>query len=290
MDKTAYRILIAHTGENLAAQDINEILKYAWDGQISKDVKITSNPLTPKCWSSNEEFAIAWTMWLQMLRYSYHEHPFWEDHKTHAYKGTIVRTGQRFYTEIYYKSNQNEASKKSNTQSDQDTFPLGSELCYAAFTGNLNRVKELLASGTDPNTKNPYGNVPIHFAARSGYLEIVKCLIEHGAVYDSHNKGMSPMEAAACNGNINILKYLIEEKAVPVNQLFYSGTTPLFEAALMLKDDAVMYLLSKGADPNVVNDRGETIYTMMDEIMKMDGVTAKEMQDYKRIINILRKG
>jgi hypothetical protein len=93
-DAVAARILIAHTGETLASQDINEILKYAWVGKFAPNVKITSHPLTPN----------AWTMWQQMLQHQYGEHPYWDDHETHAYRGTIVRTGQRFFTEIYYKA------------------------------------------------------------------------------------------------------------------------------------------------------------------------------------------
>lgn len=100
--KTAVRILIAHTSESLASQDVNEILKYVWDGQISKNVKITSHPLTPTAWTNDEEFAYAWCMWQQMLQHKYGEHPYWDDHETCAYRGTISRTGQRFYVEIYY--------------------------------------------------------------------------------------------------------------------------------------------------------------------------------------------
>jgi len=101
--KTAVRILIAHTGESLASQDVNEILKYAWDGKISRKVKSTSHPLTSAAWTSDEQFAYAWAMWQQMLHYKYRAHPYWDDHQTHAYRGKIMRTGQRFYMEIYYK-------------------------------------------------------------------------------------------------------------------------------------------------------------------------------------------
>jgi hypothetical protein len=105
--KTAVRVLIAHTGESLASQDLTEILKYAWDGQVSKDVKITSNPLTPAAWTGDEQFAIAWGMWQQMLQHTYGEHSYWDSHETYAYSGTIVRTGQRFYVEIYYRDTSN---------------------------------------------------------------------------------------------------------------------------------------------------------------------------------------
>jgi hypothetical protein len=102
MLKNAVRILIAHTGEMLAAQDVNEILIYAWDGSIAVDCKITAHQVTQNPVSSDKEFAYAWLMWQQMLKYKEKEHPFWEDHKTHPYQGTIVRTQQCFYLEIYY--------------------------------------------------------------------------------------------------------------------------------------------------------------------------------------------
>jgi hypothetical protein len=100
--RMAIRVLIAHTGDALASQDANEILKHAWDGPVAPNAKITSHPLTPAAWASEEQFAVAWTMWQQMLEHKYGEHAFWDDHETHAYRGTIVRTGQRFYVEIYY--------------------------------------------------------------------------------------------------------------------------------------------------------------------------------------------
>src|SRR5512140_1146718 len=86
-NKTAVRILIAHSGDHLASGDANEILKYAWDGQLSPGVKITSHPLTPDAWAGTQQpdrqFATAWVMWQQMLQHKYGEHPYWEDHKTH---------------------------------------------------------------------------------------------------------------------------------------------------------------------------------------------------------------
>jgi hypothetical protein len=101
---TVVRILIAHTGETLAAEDANEVLEHGWDGLISPDVKITSDPLTPKAWTSDEELPWAWTAWQAILKHRYGEQPFWETHKTRAYSGTITRTGQRFHAEFYYQS------------------------------------------------------------------------------------------------------------------------------------------------------------------------------------------
>lgn len=99
---TAVRVLIAHTGETLTTEDANEVLKAAWSGRMSPDVRISSNPLTPDAWATDEKFAMSWFMWQQMLQNSFGEHPYWDDHEIHAFKGTIEGVG-RFYIEIYYK-------------------------------------------------------------------------------------------------------------------------------------------------------------------------------------------
>ena len=101
--KTAVRILIAHTGDDLETSDLNEIIKHVWDGQVAPNVQITSRSVTENPSSSDRQFAYVWAMWQQMLQYQYDEHPYWEDHQTYAYAGTITRTEQRFYLEIYYK-------------------------------------------------------------------------------------------------------------------------------------------------------------------------------------------
>ena len=46
-------------------------------------------------------------------------------------------------------------------------------LHYAALTGNLNRVKELLEQGADVNVKAREDWTLLHSAARSGNLELV---------------------------------------------------------------------------------------------------------------------
>jgi hypothetical protein len=113
VQKVPVRILIAYTGENLEPQDISEILAHGWYGRIPQNVKITSNPLTSTAWTSDKQFAVAWTMWQQMLQYKNGEHPYWEDYKTQAYKGTTIRTKQRFYIEIYYKDFQENEQKST---------------------------------------------------------------------------------------------------------------------------------------------------------------------------------
>ena len=40
--------------------------------------------------------------------------------------------------------------------------------------------EELLANGADPNLKNKIGEAPLHTAARNGFKEVFKLLIDKG--------------------------------------------------------------------------------------------------------------
>ena len=51
----------------------------------------------------------------------------------------------------------------------------------AAYTGNIEAVKQHLAAGTDVNAKSGNGKTPLHYAAWNGHKEIVELLISKGA-------------------------------------------------------------------------------------------------------------
>jgi ankyrin repeat protein len=53
------------------------------------------------------------------------------------------------------------------------------ELMQAARSGDLERVKELLASGAEPNPKGMAS--PLYFAAQCRHLEIAELLLKGGA-------------------------------------------------------------------------------------------------------------
>ncbi len=43
-------------------------------------------------------------------------------------------------------------------------------------------VQYLVENGLDVNAKNGHGDLPIHYAAKHGYLDVVKYLVESGAL------------------------------------------------------------------------------------------------------------
>lgn len=53
------------------------------------------------------------------------------------------------------------------------------------------------------------GNTALHDSAESGSLDIMKLLLQHGAVMDKDSYGMTPLMAAAVAGFKNIIDYLV---------------------------------------------------------------------------------
>ncbi|VDK72078.1 unnamed protein product [Gongylonema pulchrum] len=61
----------------------------------------------------------------------------------------------------------------------------------AARAGNLDRVLELLRSGTDINTCNANGLNALHLASKEGHHEVVRELLKRKADVDAATKVLS---------------------------------------------------------------------------------------------------
>ena len=109
----------------------------------------------------------------------------------------------------------------------------------AAIEGNIEKVKQHLADGTDVNIKDKDGASPLHFAAGSGHKEVVELLIARGA---DVNEG-TPLNYAAFNGGKEIAEMLIA-KGADVNAKTKNGITPL-DFAIDFKQSETADLLRK---------------------------------------------
>ena len=77
----------------------------------------------------------------------------------------------------------------------------------AAYTGNIEAIKQHLAAGTDVNAKNEWGGTPLHYATFGGHKEVVELLIAKGAdVNAKDDVGDTPVDWADNKEIANLLR------------------------------------------------------------------------------------
>ena len=72
----------------------------------------------------------------------------------------------------------------------------------AAFSGNIEAVKQRIAAGTDVNAMNKYGWTPLHEAVTGGHKDIAELLIANGADVNAQtNESTGPVWITRSSGN-----------------------------------------------------------------------------------------
>jgi len=127
----------------------------------------------------------------------------------------------------------------------------------AASVGDLERVRELLEEGIDPNARDAHGETPLHKAASEGHVHVARLLLEHGANPNARDEvGWTPLHWAAYKGHVDVVKLLLKHGADP-NAQSNSGETPLHIAAYNGHVEVVKLLLEYKADPNAKDKDGD---------------------------------
>jgi len=81
----------------------------------------------------------------------------------------------------------------------------------AAQSGDLKRVRSLLARGANPNKRDGYGRTPLHVATITGHAGMVRLLINNGADVDADDGDRgTPLHYAAQEGHAAVARRLIE--------------------------------------------------------------------------------
>ncbi|MCB0642846.1 MAG: ankyrin repeat domain-containing protein [Phaeodactylibacter sp.] len=102
-------------------------------------------------------------------------------------------------------------------------------LGLAVFLGQEAVVRWLLGQGADLNlpSNNAFQVAPIHSAAATGNLNLLKLLVESGAqVNCSQANGVTPLHSAAHLGQLEMVVYLLDRGANPSARMT-DGSTPL---------------------------------------------------------------
>ncbi|MHC4154047.1 MAG: ankyrin repeat domain-containing protein [Planctomycetota bacterium] len=158
------------------------------------------------------------------------------------------------------------------------------DLHKAILQGDTDKVRQLVESGTDVDTRDKLGwtasfwalsakqkgvfeyllnkgaNVTaktnggltlLHQASKAGSVEIVKQLMAKGADVSVKDKdGQTPLQCAASEGHKEVVKLLVA-KGADVNVTAKNGKHPLGDAALAGHEDVVRLLIASGAEVNL---------------------------------------
>ncbi len=148
---------------------------------------------------------------------------------------------------------------------DEDGFtPLS-----LAVSGQLDAARCLILHGaslnpcrcapSDPKCRCGNGMTPLHFASRHAGLEMVRLLVENGALINVRDhSGRTPLYCAVQTGHADVVRYLLDHGAIPGAQDNELGRSDLHVAASTGRQEIADALLSRGADPDQPDRQGLT--------------------------------
>jgi uncharacterized protein len=102
-------------------------------------------------------------------------------------------------------------------------------LHYAALDGDVGLIRQLLASGSNPDAADDNGWTPLHFAAQNNAAVAIAALLTAGAAVDARDAhGNTPLSTAVFNsrGSGEVIKLLRSHGADPYVRNLH-GVSPL---------------------------------------------------------------
>ena len=104
------------------------------------------------------------------------------------------------------------AVQDEERQASQDGL---SDLMRSSASGDIARVKEILAYGVAVNATSGIGSTALMYAAKNGHQEVVQCLLRAGADATTRtSKGSTAADLAHKAGHVAIAKLLAETRGV----------------------------------------------------------------------------
>ena len=143
-------------------------------------------------------------------------------------------------------------------------LPPGMGIGNMAYAGNVGAVRRSIRWGADVNGKGKgYGGwTPLHYAAYGGQKDVAKLLIAKGADVDSRdNDGSTALHNTAFTADNEQGKDVAElliVKGADVNAKNNDGWTPLHRAVNNRNKDLAELLIAEGADVNARDNDGWT--------------------------------
>lgn len=176
-----------------------------------------------------------------------------------------------------------------------DVSKIYSPLHLAVLAKDVDQIKLLLSSNASQVNDLDDGYTALQFAAKLGYFEIAKILLENGAKPDIKNYRDSALIEATKNGNFRIVELLLINGAnvdrievlcdytsllfavkhrysdivdllikykANINATSYAGDSTLMLAVRNGDEDMVKLLIKNGAKVNLSNTKGSTALTL----------------------------
>ena len=135
-----------------------------------------------------------------------------------------------------------------NTRDERGQHPL-----FLALRGQASRSVELLLKhpGTEVDAANAMGETPLMMAALRADLASMKALVARGA--QINRAGWTPLHYAASSPSAAPVQWLLEQGAI-VDARAPNGNTALMLAARYGSEESVDLLLARGADRKLRNE------------------------------------
>jgi len=134
------------------------------------------------------------------------------------------------------------------------------EIHDAAREGDLDAVRAIVeADPTQLNEQDVRNDAPIHLASIGGHTELVRYLLDAGALIDiGDNENTTALGCVAIHGHMDIAELLIERGAA-VDVADDNGNTPLRWAVYNMHGDLARLFIDHGASLDVVGGNGSTL-------------------------------
>ena len=120
-----------------------------------------------------------------------------------------------------------------------------------AHGGDVNKVK--FNTSCQCHDKFGYGLTPLGVACVKNHTDVVQALLDHGNVAHNNGAALTMIVNVASNGHIDCLDFLLERGA-DVNLPNNRGFTSLMVACVNRQIDAIDRLLQYGANVNAVTN------------------------------------